>query len=564
MGIKEESLKKISRRNFIKGATTGAVGIAAAGVLSGCAPKVAESGQPVSQVTENPTEVPAAECPTIVEDWLGVAPEITDEQCDTTKTVDVVIVGAGVAGISTAVAAREAGASVLVIEKAPAFSVRGLCFGALDSKLQKDLGCTYDNLEIVRELQKYSGNRANMALIKKWADESGATFDWFEEFLKEDGRDFGYYLAMWPNPEKFDNSKEYYKQYCTSIQFTDWVGAIEAFYNKSVALGAEYLFETPALQLAVVDGSVKGVYAQTADGKYIKVEATKGVVLATGDYGHNEAMLKALCPEFYRACGPTMIETSNGDGHKIAIWAGGMMEPGPHAHMSHAFSGGFTGIGSTATLILNMHGKRFINEDVPGQSFTNQIIRQPQATGVMFWDANWEEMIKNQSIGHGNLDVALLDEASLQKMRESFAAVLGAAEPAPFGPFAAETLEELVEIMGLPKDVALDEIARYNELCELGVDEDFGKRPDRMYPIKTGPFYANKSFVAAGVITAGVVVDDSLKVLDTSYNPIPGLWAVGNVAGGRFAIDYPTICPAISHGTAITFGRSVGTEIANL
>ncbi len=118
--------------------------------------------------------------------------------------------------------------------------------------------------------------------------------------------------------------------------------------------------------------------------------------------------------------------------------------------------------------------------------------------------------------------------------------------------------------MGLPKDVALDEIARYNELCELGVDEDFGKRPDRMYPIKTGPFYANKSFVAAGVITAGVVVDDSLKVLDTSYNPIPGLWAVGNVAGGRFAIDYPTICPAISHGTAITFGRSVGTEIANL
>ncbi len=556
---KEDNKKTVSRRNFIKGAAVSAASVAAVGVLSGCKPTVVEE---TPETTDQTSEVVQETTCIDTKEWLGSAPGITDEQCDSTKTADVIIVGAGVAGISAARSALEEGASVIVVEQSASYTVRGLCFGALDSKLQKELGCKYDNMEIVRELQKYSGNRSNMALLTKWANESGETFDWFEEVLKEDGRDFGYYLAMWPNPENFDNTTEYYKQYCTSIQFTDWVGAIEAQYNKAVALGADFQFNTPAKQLAVVDGVVKGVYAQDASGNYIKFEATKGVILATGDYGHNEAMLKELCPEFYRACGVTKIETSNGDGHKMAIWAGGMMEPGPHAHMSHAFAGGFGGIGSTAALQLNAHGKRFMNEDVPGQSYTNQIIRQPGAFGVQFWDANWEEMIMHQSIGHGNLDVALLDEAALQTMRDRFAAALAAEEPASFGTVAANTIEELLDIVGLPKETALAEIERYNELCENGADVDFGKRADRMFPVKTAPFYANKSLVAAGVITAGVVVDETLKVLDENYNPIPGLWAVGNVAGGRYGVDYPTICPATSHGTAITFGRSAGREVA--
>lgn len=555
---KDSSKKSISRRTFIKSATVGSVGVAAAGILPACSPRQAtetvvspdESGAPV--VNEN-----------LCEDWLGKAPGITDDQCDSTLSADVVIVGSGVAGISAARAAREAGASVLVVEQSDGITVRGLCFGAVDSTLQKELGCTYDHMEIVREMQKYSGNRSNMSLMKKWADESGAAFDWFEEVLKEDGRDFGYYLAMWPNPEAFDNSTEYYKQYCTSIQFTDWVGAVEAQYNKAVALGATFEFNMKAKELVVVDGAVKGVYAENSEGKLVKVEAVKGVILATGDYGHNEAMLKELCPEFYLACGPTMIETSNGDGHKMAIWAGGMMEPGPHAHMSHAFAGGFSGLGATAALQLNKFGKRFMNEDVPGQSYTNQIIRQPGAFGWQIWDSNWEDMVMHQSIGHGNIDVALLDEEALQGYRDRFAAALNPDPEKPSMLLAANTLEELLEKMELPKETALAEIARYNELCKKGSDDDFGKRADRMYPVETGPFFASKSFVAAGVITAGVVVDATLKVLDDSYNPIPGLWAIGNVAGGRYGVDYPTNCPATSHGTAVTFGRSAGTDAAN-
>jgi len=554
----------ISRRSFIKGAAAGAAGIAAATILPGCAPKVAapETAEKTGDAAAPASSAPAAS--TACEDWLGTAPGITDDQTSSTMTADVVVVGAGVAGIAAARAAREANASVIVIEQAEKPTVRGLEFGALDAKIQKDAGIKYDHMQVVRDLMQISGNRANPLILKKWADESGAAFDWFEEVLKENGGDFGYYLTNWPNPEGFDNNTEYYHQYCTHIQFKDWVGAIDVLYQKSVALGAQYVFKTKARQLVVENNAVKGVYAEDADGKLIKVAANKGVILATGDYGNNEAMVKALAPEFYRAVGGvTKIVTSNGDGHRMAIWAGGMMEPGPHAGMAHAFAGGFGGIGATAALQLNAFGKRYMNEDVPGQPFTNQVIRQPKALSWQIFDANWQEMIKHQSIGPGTLELPLLDEAALKKMDEGFRANLDPNNKQErVSVYAGNTLDELFEKIGLPVEAAKASVERYNELCKKGSDDDFGKRADRMFPVDTAPFFAAKAFVTTGVICSGVVVDENLKVLDKDYNPIPGLWAVGNTAGGRFAGDYPVTCPAISHGSAIPFGRSAGDQAA--
>lgn len=549
--------KNVSRRNFIKGATVSAVG-AAAGLLPGCAPKAA----PATPAATTAASAPAAA--TGGDDWLGTPPGITDAQVATNDSADVVVVGAGVAGIAAARAAAEAGATVIVLEAAEKPTVRGLEFGALDAKIQQEAGVKYDHAKVVRDLMQISGNRANELILRKWADESGATFDWFEEAIKEDGRDFGYYLTNWPNPENYKAETEYYPQYCTHIQFKDWVGAQDAHYKKSVKVGAKYLFKTPAKQLVVENGKVTGVYAQTEDGKILKVTAKKGVILACGDYGNNEAMLKALAPEFYRAIGskPTKILTSNGDGHKMAIWAGGMMEPGPHAGMAHAFAGGFGALGNTSALQLNAFGKRYMNEDVPGQPFTNQVIRQPGGLSWQIFDSNWKEMVMHQSIGHGNLESLAPDV--LDEMDKKFRATLTDPKAKQGSVFAANTLEELLKKINLPVDAAKASIERYNELCKKGSDDDFYKRADRMFPVDTAPFFAAKAYVTTGVVCSGVVVDENLRVLDKDFNPIAGLWAVGNTAGGRFAIDYPTTCPAISHGSAITFGRSAGTQAAKM
>jgi fumarate reductase flavoprotein subunit len=549
-----KEIRNISRRLFLKGAAVSAAGVTAAAVLPGYSSKAVVSAA---------SESDSSAC----EDWLGQSPAITDAQTASTITSDVVIVGAGVAGIAAARAAREANpnANVVVIEAAEKYTVRGLEFGALDAKIQKAAGLHYDHMQVVRDLMQISGNRANPDILKKWADESGETFDWFEDVLKESGKDFGYYLTNWPNPEGFDNNKEYYHEYCTHIQFKDWIGAIDVLYNKAVSLGAKFIFKTRAKQLIVDNGAVKGVYAEGPDKKLVKIVANKGVILATGDYGNNEAMVKTLAPEFYRAIGGiTKIATSNGDGHKMAIWAGGMMEPGPHAGMAHAFAGGFGGIGATAALQLNAVGKRYMNEDVPGQPFTNQVIRQPNATSWQIFDANWQEMIKHQSIGHGNLELPLLDAAALKKMDDSFKANLDpkASTTGMVFVYAGNTLDELFQKIKLPVDAAKASVDHYNELCKKGADDDYGKRADRMFPVDTAPFFAAKAFVTTGVVCSGVVVNADLKVLDKDYNPIPGLWAVGNTAGGRFAGDYPVTCPAISHGSAITFGRSAGTQVA--
>lgn len=556
---------EFTRRDFLKYAAAGAATVAGLGILGGCAQTEASVATPTAvptvPATPEPTvPVPAAEAAIDSNDWLGTAPGITDDKCnaDKAQTADVVVIGAGVAGIAAARAAAEEGASVIVVEQAETITVRGLVFGCVDSRVHKAAGCTYDNMEIVNEVMKRCGNRPNARLWKMWADESGAAYDWFEDALIEKGGDYGQFLEFWPNPPKYDNSKQYYKQYCTGVEFVDWVGAVTVQYDKSVSEGVTYLFSTPAVELIKEDGAIKGVYAKDADGDYIRVSARNGVILATGDYGANEAMVKALCPEFLFDCGKiTSIVTSTGYGHRMAIWAGGMMEPSPHAHMCHTFPG-MGALGTTATLQLNAKGERYMNEDVPGQMFTNQVVRQPGKFGWQVFDSNWRDMMDNQSISHGGVDIYKMDAGAIQAKLD---AVL--TEPGKML-FGAETLEKLAEVCGMPVETAIASVARYNELCKNGKDEDFGKRADRMFPIEKGPFFACKSFVAQGVVTAGVVVDGTCKVVDENFDPIPGLWAIGNVGGGRYAIDYPVspIC-ATSHGTAVTFGKHVGTEAAH-
>ena len=555
-----EKISNIDRRAFM-----GALGLGAAAVVAaplraraGEAP-AAEGGAPAEEAPA--AEAPAPETPATPQNlqplgWLGEAPAVTDADCAGVEQADVVVVGAGVAGIAAARAAAEAGASVIVVEQAPAITVRGLVFGALDSSYQKELGAVYDNNEVVNEICRGMGNRPNQRLWHKWANESGAAFDWFAEVLDESDE---YFLEFWPNPEGYDNANELRKQYCTGIEFVDWVAAVSKQYQKSVDEGARYVFDTRALKLAQAeDGTVTGVYAEGPDGKPVKFEAAGGVVLATGDYGHNVDMVRELCPEFYWNCNgqPIMIETSNGDGHKMAVWAGGWMEPSPHAHMDHTFAD-MMGIGNTAALSLNAKGERYMNEDCDGQSFTNQIVRQPNKMVYQIFDASWPQMVQNQPISHGMPNPVTMDQAATQQF-------LDGAKAQPSGFLACfDTLEELFEFLGLPVDAAMASVERYNELCEKGVDEDFGKRADRMYPVAAPPFYGASSLIATGVMTAGVMVDENLRVIDEAFEPIRHLWAAGNVAGGRYANEYPVYpVVATSHGTAITFGRSCGRQAA--
>jgi hypothetical protein len=128
--------------------------------------------------------------------------------------------------------------------------------------------------------------------------------------------------------------------------------------------------------------------------------------------------------------------------------------------------------------------------------------------------------------------------------------------------FKANTLDELAAKMKVPADALKKTVARYNELVKKGVDEDFGKRKELLFPIEKPPLYAGLMKSALLATTSGLRVNTNLEVLDEHDEPLGGLYAVGNVQGDMFAVDYPTVFPGLSHSRCVTFGRLVGLRLA--
>ena len=123
----------------------------------------------------------------------------------------------------------------------------------------------------------------------------------------------------------------------------------------------------------------------------------------------------------------------------------------------------------------------------------------------------------------------------------------------------ADTLDELMDKLGLPKEKALLEIARYNEMCAQKRDLDFSKQPKRLFPVLKPPFYATKFLPAVMIVCLGGLESDQYcRCYDADGNVIKGLYAAGNVQGDRFSGEYPLTVPGLSHSMALTLGRLAG------
>lgn len=151
----------------------------------------------------------------------------------------------------------------------------------------------------------------------------------------------------------------------------------------------------------------------------------------------------------------------------------------------------------------------------------------------------------------------------------------------PFGPggprqdpqekmYCADTLEELADYLGFAgekKENFLNAVARYNKFCEQGLDEDFGKDPQVLLPIKSAPYYAFKRHSQIGneflATVDGLWTDDRQNVLDMNKEPIPGLYATGNCCGRRWGVQYSTPISGVSIGMAWCLGRLCGINAAN-
>jgi uncharacterized protein with FMN-binding domain len=385
-----------------------------------------------------------------------------------------------------------------------------------------------------------------------------------------------------------------YKTWPCNAQFYGYQGNNIEYIHKYVVKyvqeseGCTWDFEREGVKLIQDEtGKVIGLYAKDSDGNYYRYNCNKGVILCAGDYIGNPEMCWALLNEGMEwaersgatADSWTSAGSRNGAGHKMACWAGAMIEPSPRGWM--AIGGGASGPwGTTPMLMLNSRGKRFMNEGAIAQ-IAATCLRQPAGLACYVTDANWRETLKAAPLDHGAPNFGMQDywdkvEADMEACvpgQSNTITIANLAERTMMSGsiFCADTLDELADLLGYTgaaKDNFLASIERYNELCYAGVDSDFGKDAPYMIPIDTAPFYGGTSSTShssnpAMVTMSGLVTDETQNVLDHDWNPIGGLYAAGNCLGGRYGFGYSTPFAGNSVGMAITHGWIAGHQVAS-
>ncbi len=454
---------------------------------------------------------------------------------------EVVVVGAGIAGLSAAISAAEAGAKTVLLEKTATVQARGHDNAFIGSRLQEKLGIQINKDEIILNLMKHGANKPDQRLIRMWAEGSGKTADWLMDMTDAAGLEV--MINHYPPPPAFNNAREYYPQYSVTHHYHNEHPVAKCLLDNALKKGVVTCFKIRAKQLLrKMNDRVAGVIAQNADGDYLQFNAAKAVILCTGDYSNNAEMMAKYCPQSSYL--ESMIRTSTGDGHMMAMWIGAVMEPGPHVPMIHGPAGPLL---SSAFLQVNLMGERFQNEDVPIQSNVNAVERQPGRVAWQVFDSRYPEELPYLGIGLGKIIIAT------EKIQEKVARAA----------IMADSIEELAVKMKMPVEVFKATVKRYNELARMGRDLDFGKRPDRLFPIDKPPYYAGKGGYDLLAVLGGLNINWKLQPLDKDWEVIPGIYLAGNTMGNRFAVDYPTICPGLSHGMAIHFGRIAGLNAAS-
>ena len=535
------------------------------------------------------------------EDWLGTEPEIDESKVAKTVDVDVAVVGCGIAGVAACRSVAEDGGLVAAFEKADGPQCRSGEYAVINGRVQAKWGrdtWTREQIDdIIDSHMVESTYRCKRSIMSKWAHNIGDAFDWWVEAnpdlyyaettrsaIPDESADNFIIPIFYPLPEHYDWKQERFPCYPTSVEFKpDQHVTVEANMQKAIDTGNVQTFYGCFVEKLIMDnGRCVGLYARdAATGEYIKCNASKGVILSTGDYSQNTKMLKHFCPEVIEnniQCLFTNVDvegnfTNQGDGIQLGMWAGAQVQQS-HAPMIHHMGGGadLAGVGvmgNAGFLNLDLNGKRFMNEDLPGQQLENQIELQKNRESWQIFDSSWPEQLPYMPAAHGGAcyyeDYASEDEGPKNNTtyRNYKSPYQLEAAVADGRAVKADTLEELVAKI-YPDDTAaqqtaLDSIQRYNELAKAGYDEDFHKPASRMWAVENGPFYADKFTTALLLVCiGGLESDEDCHTFDADRNVIPGLYVAGNIQGNRFATEYPIGLKGVSHSMAMYYGYVAG------
>ncbi|MDO5085249.1 MAG: flavocytochrome c [Erysipelotrichaceae bacterium] len=456
------------------------------------------------------------------------------EELESEYTFDVVIIGAGGAGLSAAIEASKNGASVVVLEKTPAAGGNTLVSGgginAANTRQQIGLNIE-DTAEIFyNDTLKGGDNQGDPKLVKVMTEKSLEAADWLMdeigvEFISDRVQQFGGHSkprALIPVGNK-------------------GVELINKLLKVAEAQGVRVFYNMEATKLEKQDDTVNAVYA-TKDGKEIKFNASKGIVVATGGFAANLEMRKEYNPNYDERFKTTATLASTGDGIIMAQGVGADVVSMEYIQV-YPTCNPITGIISyvansrfDGALLFNQEGTRFVNEMGRRDDISNAILNQTGQVAYLVWGQEIE------TVG----TMTQLHKVEFEQWQKDDLI------------YVAETLEDAANHYGIDAAKLQETIAAYNESIKDEVDEDFNKG-GKLRPISEGKFYIQKVVPSTHHTMGGLKINEHAEVIDTNGNVIKGLFAAGEVTGGIHGTNR-------LGGNAITdiivFGRIAGTNVS--
>ncbi|MDR2196543.1 MAG: FAD-binding protein [Coriobacteriales bacterium] len=506
----------LSRRGFFKGAL--AVGtMAAAGLgLTGCGtPKVADPASASTAVSDTSAATGWS--------WLTQPAAIPDSEIEDNLTCDVLIIGAGTAGTSAALYAGVAGIDAIVMQKTESIQTNGQGYASWNDEWGTAQGIEWDIPGTLQGFANLASGKANLKLVRNVIERTGEASRLIIDNIPEPQASpaivDGYVAYRW----LYDND--------VATRYKGYADLMRNMGEKAASQGVRFLFQTPAVQLVLDEqGAVIGAIGESVDGGYVKVLAHKGVVLATGDMSDSEEMLEAYCPVMLDM--PTLhaVPCNTGDGHKMGMWAGGRLDPPMTGLMMHfdpsPLPYGAAPFSALPWLHVNVKGERFTNENIGYQALASAVALQPEHRAFQIIDSHLLEHAFEYTNGGRPGDEAALEGAV-----------------AAGSILKADSLDELAQLAGLNAETLKKTVERYNSLVDKGFDEDFGMDSEFFVfnGIKDAPFYAIERMPAKLALCNGLVCNEYCQVLNKDDQPIPGLFAAGNVQGSFFGYDYPVV-----------------------
>lgn len=484
---------------------------------------------------------------------------------DQPSTADIVVIGAGSAGISTAVAAAEAGLTVDLVEKQDhvggMLHIAGGEFSGAGTRRQRATGIEDDPDAHFADVLRLSYGRIDRELARRSVQHQGETVDWL------DAAGFAFHPdcpALVYGHEVYDRPRTYWGEaYGLSV-----LDVLSRQLETHLASGRVRLHLGVTMrQLHVEAGRVTGLDAEDENGA--RGFRAAAVVLATGGYDAAPQVRNRFLPESCHGVLVGCLDHATGDGLLAAEAVGAAVSqdgiflpvtglipdpdrPGHALDYREASVELAPALRTPYEIWVNQRGERFVAEDTPSpEERERALLRQPDNTMYVVFDS---EAVRSAP-------VSLFQNPAGEWSPERFRSTC---DDSPLVT-RASTLSELSERMAVSSDALARTIADYNAEADraatAGHADRFGRRifPTRL---EKGPWYAVRTMAASLLSRDGLQVDVTLRVLDARGAAIPGLYAVGEVLGNnKFAgANY---VGGMSITPALTLGRLLGADLAD-